>query len=102
MRVYGLVNVPLRKLVDVYATETEADVVLERVLANEPQWGADLAVYTLELEVQEDGLRLHALGTELLDFSYRDAPGAGEAEEAPGSVGEPRRRPTHRRAGRNG
>lgn len=85
MRVYGLVNVPLRKVVDVYATATEADVVLERVLANEPHWGADLAVYTLELEVQEDSLRLHALGTELLDFSYREASRAGEAE-APGFV----------------
>ena len=99
MKVYGLVNVPLRKVVDLYATATEADAALERVLANEPHWGADLEVYTLELETEEDGLRLHALGTELLDFSYREAPRAGEAE-APGSVDERRRRSTQRRADR--
>jgi hypothetical protein len=73
VRVYGLVNVPLRKLVDVYSTEAEAAAAREQVLADEPGWAADLAVHPLELEVEEDGVRLRTSEAGLLDLSYREA-----------------------------
>ena len=80
VRFYGLVNVPLRKVVEVYATEHDAEIALERVLADEPDWAADLSVHALELEVQEDSMRLRSSSAALIDISYREAPPTGAAE----------------------
>jgi hypothetical protein len=95
VKVYGLVNVPLRRIVDVYATEQGAELALERVLANEPGWAGDVAVHALELEVQEDTVRLRSADAALIDISYREAPPTGGAD-APRLLDEPKRRSPRR------
>jgi len=96
VRVYGLLNVQLRKLVDVYPTEAEADAAREQVLADEPGWAAELAVHELELEVEEDGVRLRSSQIGLLDLIYREETPAPESVRARLSAARMRSR-SHRR-----
>lgn len=95
---YGLVNVPLRKLVDVYPTEAEADAAREQVLADEPGWAADLAVHELELELEEDGMRLRTSQIGLLDLTYREGAPAPESVRARLSAARVRSRSRRRGA----
>jgi hypothetical protein len=82
VRAFGLVNVRLRKVIDLYAEEGEAELALERVLEDEPGWAADLAVHALELEMQTDGLRLCSSDAEGIELSFLEVP-AAPVTEAP-------------------
>ena len=102
MRLFGLVNVPLRKVIDVYTEQGEAELALERVLQDEPGWAADLAVHALELEMQTDGLRLCSSGAEGIELFFREIP-AAPGTDAPRHLPKKNRasRP-RRRIGGNG
>lgn len=97
MRIYGLVNEPLRKVVEIYATEDDAELGLERVLANEPDWADDVAVHALELDLEHDAIRLRSSAAALIDVTFEALP-AGRTRY----LGEPKRRQPRRRTSGSG
>jgi hypothetical protein len=74
MKVWALVNVPLRKVVEVYGTEAAAQLARDRVLADEPGWAPDLDVQAIEVEIQQDEIRLRSVDSALIDVTLGVVP----------------------------